>query len=68
MTDVINLRQHRKRKARSDKERQAEANRLLHGQTKAEKLKKRTEDDRAKKHIDGHKRQPESPSENPEDV
>ncbi len=35
--DVVNLRQFRKQKARSDKEKQAEQNRLTFGRTKAEK-------------------------------
>ncbi len=35
--DVVNLRQFRKVKARSEKERQAEQNRLTFGRTKAEK-------------------------------
>lgn len=35
--DVVNLRQFRKIKARSEKERQAEQNRLFFGRTKAEK-------------------------------
>lgn len=35
--DVVNLRQFRKQKARSDKEKQAEQNRLAFGRTKAEK-------------------------------
>lgn len=35
--DVINLRQFRKAKARSEKESQADQNRALHGRTKAEK-------------------------------
>ena len=35
--DIVNLRQARKRKHRDEKARQAEANRLTHGRTKAEK-------------------------------
>ena len=35
--DVVNLRQFRKQKARSDKEKQAEQNRLSFGRTKSEK-------------------------------
>ncbi len=37
MGDVVNLRQFRKTKARGEKEKQAEHNRLSHGRTKAEK-------------------------------
>ena len=35
--DIVNLRQFRKQKARSEKEKQAEQNRLSHGRTKTEK-------------------------------
>ena len=35
--DIVNLRQFRKQKARSEKEKQAEQNRLSFGRTKAEK-------------------------------
>ncbi len=35
--DVVNLRQFRKQKARSEKDKQAEQNRLTFGRTKAEK-------------------------------
>jgi hypothetical protein len=35
--DVVNLRQFRKQKARSEKEKQADQNRLTFGRTKAEK-------------------------------
>lgn len=35
--EVVNLRQFRKKSARAEKERQADANRVLYGRTKAEK-------------------------------
>ncbi|MET0171354.1 MAG: DUF4169 family protein [Agrobacterium vaccinii] len=35
--DIVNLRQFRKQKARSEKEKQADQNRLTFGRTKAEK-------------------------------
>ncbi|MBC2885911.1 DUF4169 family protein [Ochrobactrum sp. CM-21-5] len=37
MSDIVNLRQFRKKKARDVKEKQAEQNRILFGRTKAEK-------------------------------
>jgi hypothetical protein len=37
MGDVVNLRQFKKAKARSEKEKSAEQNRISHGRTKAEK-------------------------------
>ncbi|MCD2181824.1 DUF4169 family protein [Rhizobium sp. TRM96647] len=50
--DVVNLRQFRKQKARSDKERQAEQNRIAHGRTKAEKNLTRALNDKAEKSLD----------------
>jgi hypothetical protein len=37
MTEIVNLRQVRKRKARTDREAEAAANRAKHGRNKAEK-------------------------------
>ena len=37
MSDIINLRQFKKRKTRSEKEQLADANRILFGRTKTEK-------------------------------
>lgn len=37
MADIVNLRQRRKRQARAEKARQAEANRLRHGRSGAER-------------------------------
>jgi hypothetical protein len=39
MSEIVNLRQARKRKRRAENERTAEANRVQHGRTKGEKLK-----------------------------
>jgi DNA-binding TFAR19-related protein (PDSD5 family) len=50
--DVVNLRQFRKQKARSEKERQAEQNRLTFGRTKAEKTLTNTLNDKAKRTLD----------------
>ncbi|MBN9551818.1 MAG: DUF4169 family protein, partial [Alphaproteobacteria bacterium] len=41
MGEVVNLRQARKQKARTEKERQAGENRALHGRTKAERERDR---------------------------
>lgn len=57
MGEVINLRGQRKAKARTAKEKQAAQNRAVHGQTKAEKQKKKKETERAAKLLDGHKRE-----------
>ena len=50
--DVINLRQFRKHKARSDKEKQAEQNRITFGRTKAEKTLTRALNEKAEKTLD----------------
>ncbi|HEV7248543.1 MAG TPA: DUF4169 family protein [Shinella sp.] len=50
--DVVNLRQFRKQKARSDKEKQAEQNRATFGRTKAEKTLTRALNDKAEKSLD----------------
>ena len=56
MADVINLRQVRKAKARVDREKEAEANRRLHGMTKAERERAVDQRRRLDQHVEGHKR------------
>lgn len=55
MTKIINLRQARKTKARADKEKVAEQNRVLHGRTKAEKQAEKSAKTKITKHLDDHK-------------
>ena len=50
--DVVNLRQFRKQKARSEKDKQAEQNRIAFGRTKAEKTLTRALNDKADKTLD----------------
>ncbi|MEJ8311448.1 DUF4169 family protein [Agrobacterium larrymoorei] len=50
--DVVNLRQFRKQKARSDKDKQAEQNRLSFGRTKSEKSLTAALNDKAKRRLD----------------
>jgi DNA-binding TFAR19-related protein (PDSD5 family) len=50
--DVVNLRQFRKTKARSEKERQAEQNRITFGRAKTEKNLTRALNDKAEKRLD----------------
>ncbi|CAN7656984.1 DUF4169 family protein [Mesorhizobium amorphae] len=57
MGDVVNLRQARKQKARSEKERLAEQNRVLHGRSKADRNRDRLTSDRAEKFVAGHRRE-----------
>ena len=56
MAEVINLRQARKAKARAEKEKTAEANRLAFGRSKAEKQGAKFEKERSDKALDAHKR------------
>lgn len=56
MSDVVNLNKFRKRKAASEKARDAEANRRKHGRTKAERRKQEEEDARLRRLLDGHER------------
>ena len=56
MAEIINLRQQRKSKARTGKDKQAAENRQKFGRTKAEKQKEQKESERAKRLLDGHKR------------
>lgn len=56
MAEIISLKTVRKQKARAAKAVQAAQNRVLFGQTKAEKLKQAREKTLAEKHIDGHKK------------
>ena len=50
--DVVNLRQVRKQKARSDKDKRAEQNRIAFGRTKAEKSLTDALNDKARAKID----------------
>lgn len=50
--DVVNLRQFRKQKARSEKEKQADQNRITFGRTKAEKNLTNALNDKAEKTLD----------------
>jgi hypothetical protein len=56
MAEIVNLRQARKRKRRDDKERDAAANRALHGRTGGEKAKIRLERSLEQKRLDAHRR------------
>lgn len=53
--EIVNLRQFRKKQARTEKEKQAEQNRISFGRTKTEKnLTKALNDKAAKAHEAGH--------------
>lgn len=53
MADLINLRKHRKQKARTEKSAQAENNRIRFGRTKREKQKAAKENQARIKALDG---------------
>lgn len=57
MAEIVNLRRARKAKARSEREKQAETNRLLHGRSGEEKKRDAAERERAERHIAGHRRE-----------
>ncbi|GAA3111822.1 DUF4169 family protein [Rhizobium viscosum] len=50
--EIVNLRQFRKKQARSEKEMQAEQNRVSHGRTKAEKQLTKALNEKAEKALD----------------
>ena len=53
MTRIVNLRQARKARDRSEAESKAAANRALHGRTKAQKQADKAEQDRLARMVDG---------------
>jgi hypothetical protein len=57
MSEIVNLKRHRKRLAREEKEQKAQANRERFGRSKAEREKTAAEKDRDARHLDGHKRE-----------
>ncbi|MGD9739351.1 MAG: DUF4169 family protein [Bauldia sp.] len=56
MAEIVNLRRARKDKARAEKERKAEANRVAFGRTKAEKAASEAEKAAVSRRLDGHRR------------
>jgi hypothetical protein len=61
MAEVVNLRQARKAKARSEREQHAAEQRRVFGRTKTEKLAEAAEKARAERLIAGHQRDREKP-------
>ena len=59
MAELINLRLARKRAQRLKDERQADNNRLVHGEPKALRKQRRLEDERSDRAIDAHRRERE---------
>ncbi len=59
--DVINLRLHRKAKVRSEKQQEADANRLRFGRNKSEKIREKLEKNQINAVLDGAKRDKPEP-------
>lgn len=55
MSDVVNLRQARKRKARDQKRKAGDDNAAKHGRAKAEKSRTRAENALEARRLDGHR-------------
>lgn len=58
MSDIINLKQFKKRKARATKEVEADANRILFGRTKAEKSFDKNQNDKQVRFLDQNRLEP----------
>ena len=57
MSEIVNLKRHRKRLARQAKEQEAQVNRERFGRSKSERTQSEAEKDRAVRRLDGHKRE-----------
>lgn len=64
--EIINLRQARKHKKRQDKEQTAGENRRKFGRSKAEREADRRRREELESLVDGHKRQPVQPDQDPD--
>ena len=62
MTQPINLRQFRKKKAREDKAKQAETNRVQFGTPKAQRDLEKAREAKRKAALEAHKREPDKRS------
>lgn len=64
--EIVNLRQFRKKAARSEKEKAAEQNRIAHGRTKAEKNLTKALNEKSRKEHEAGRREP-SPFSKPDE-
>jgi hypothetical protein len=62
MAEIVNLRQARKAKAKAQKEKTAETNRILHGTPKAVRKLSQARKDKAEQRLAGHRLKPEDDS------
>ncbi|WP_010138739.1 DUF4169 family protein [Oceanicola sp. S124] len=65
MTGITNLNQFRKQKARAEKKARGDANAAKFGRTRAEKMRDAQQDQAARRHLDGHKRENAPPEGDP---
>jgi hypothetical protein len=54
MAEIVNLNRARKARARAEKEKTAQANRVLHGTPKAQRKLSEARRDKAEQHLSGH--------------
>jgi hypothetical protein len=64
--DILNLRRARKAKARSEKERQAEENRVRHGQSKSTRQLRQGREEIESRRLEGHRRESQAPVVDPD--
>ena len=57
MGDILSLKLHRKRKARAEKQAEAEQNRLMFGRTKQERELTEAQNEKARRDLDAQKRE-----------
>ncbi|MBX8826204.1 DUF4169 family protein [Ochrobactrum sp. SFR4] len=62
MSDIINLKQFKKRKARATKEVEANTNRILFGRTKAEKSFDKNQNEKQVRFLDRNRLEPRGPA------
>jgi uncharacterized protein DUF4169 len=71
MNDVINLNKFRKKKAKSERSKQAETNRRWHGRTKAERAREELQKKQLDRKVEGARRdapaEPGAATEGPDD-
>lgn len=65
MTEIINLRQARKQKARSEARSEANARAAKFGRSKAERSLEEAQAQKARAALDGHRLEPEAPRDDP---
>jgi hypothetical protein len=62
MNDIVNLNKFRKARKKADKQQKSAENKVLHGRTKVEKKRDQSVRRGAEDNLDGHKLDPEAPS------